>query len=74
MTSKPKHAGLGIALGAALGTVAGVMAGHVGLWLGLGVAVGMLLGATFRRKQAACPQCALLHRTHEAVSQARRSV
>jgi len=28
-------------------------------------AIGMLLGATFRRKQTNCPECAQMHRTHE---------
>jgi hypothetical protein len=40
MNSKPKHAGLGIALGAALGAVFGVIAGHIGAWLAVGVAIG----------------------------------
>jgi hypothetical protein len=65
MTNKSKYTGLGIALGAALGAVFGVLAGHVGAWLAVGVAIGMLLGATFRRKQTNCPECAQIHRAHE---------
>jgi hypothetical protein len=65
MTNKSKPTGLGIALGAALGTVFGVLAGHVGVWLAMGVAIGMVLGATFRRKETDCPQCAQIHRAHE---------
>ena len=65
MKSKPKYAGLGIAVGAALGAVFGVLAGHVGIWLAIGVAIGMMLGATFRRKAKQCPQCAQIHRAHE---------
>jgi len=48
-----------------LGTVFGVLAGHVGVWLAVGVAIGMALGATIRRKQTECPECAEIHRTHE---------
>ena len=66
MNRTSKHTGLALALGAALGIVFGVMAGHVGLWLAIGVAVGMLLGASFRRKEPPCPQCAAMHRMHEA--------
>jgi len=69
MTSKPKYAGLGIALGAALGAVFGVMAGNVGVWLALGVAIGLAIGASYRRKGPACPECAALHRVHEAKTQ-----
>ena len=69
MKSKPTHTGLGIALGAALGAVFGVLAGHVAMWLGIGVAIGMVLGTTFRRKEQQCPQCAALHRAHEAQNQ-----
>jgi hypothetical protein len=65
MKNKPKYTGLGIALGAALGAVFGVLAGHVGVWLAIGVAIGMILGATFRRKETRCPQCAQIHRAHE---------
>jgi len=65
MTSNSKHAGLGIALGAALGAVFGVAAGHMGVWLAIGVAIGMLIGASFRRKETECPQCAQIHRAHE---------
>jgi len=65
MEGKPKHAWLGIALGAALGILAGVLVGHVAIWLGLGVVIGMLMGATVRRKETECPECAAMHRTHE---------
>jgi lipoprotein signal peptidase len=65
MTSKSKHTGVGLALGAALGAAFGVMAGHVGAWLAIGVAIGILLGASFRRKQADCPECAQIHAAHE---------
>ena len=65
MTNKSTLNGLGIALGALLGAVFGVLAGHVGIWLAIGVAIGMLLGATFRRKQTDCPQCAQIHRAHD---------
>jgi len=71
MTSKPKYSGLGIALGAGLGVVLGVAVGHVGIWLPIGVAIGMLLGASFRRRPMDCPQCAELHRAHEAAQQNR---
>ena len=70
MTNKPKLTGLGIALGAVLGTVFGIVAGHVGVWLPIGVAIGMVLGAAFWRKGPECPQCAELHRAHEARRQA----
>jgi len=62
--NKPKYTGLGIALGAALGAVAGVMAGHVAIWLGIGVAIGMVLGASVRRVESVCPECAALHQAH----------
>jgi uncharacterized membrane protein YgaE (UPF0421/DUF939 family) len=65
MTNKSTLNGLGIALGALLGAVFGVLAGHVGIWLAIGVAIGILLGATFRREQMDCPQCAQIHRAHE---------
>ena len=65
MTNKSRLHGLGIALGAALGAVFGVMAGHVGIWLAVGVAIGLVMGASFRRKQPDCPQCAQMHRTHD---------
>ncbi|MGA2347215.1 MAG: hypothetical protein ABSF93_14475 [Candidatus Sulfotelmatobacter sp.] len=65
MTNKSKHTGVGLALGAALGAAFGVMAGHIGAWLAIGVAIGMLLGASFRRKQTDCPECAQVHRVHE---------
>jgi hypothetical protein len=66
MASKSRYAGLGIALGVAAGAVAGILAGHVAIWLGIGVAVGMAIGASFRRKQAECPECAAIHRQHTA--------
>jgi hypothetical protein len=65
MTSKPKYAGLGIALGAALGTVAGVIAGNMGVWLAIGVAIGLVLGVSSRRKPTACAECEAIHRSHE---------
>jgi hypothetical protein len=65
MASKSKHTGLGIALGAALGAVAGVLAGHIAIWLGIGIAIGMVLGASSRRTEKECPQCAALHLLHE---------
>jgi uncharacterized membrane protein YoaK (UPF0700 family) len=70
MTNKSKLNGLGIVLGAVLGAVFGVVAGHVGIWLAIGVAIGMLLGASFRRKQTDCAQCAQIHRAHELKSRA----
>jgi uncharacterized membrane protein YgaE (UPF0421/DUF939 family) len=69
MTSKPKYAGLGIALGVALGVVFGVLAGHVGVWLAIGVAIGVALGAAFRRKPVECPECAEIHRMHQGRSE-----
>jgi len=66
MTSKSKHTGIGIALGAGLGVVAGILAGNIGIWIAIGVAIGMVLGASFRRQAMECPQCAELHRAHEA--------
>jgi len=72
MTSKSKHAGLGLALGAVLGAVFGVLAGHVGAWLAIGVAIGMVLGASVRAKRPECPQCAALHQSHQAIT--RRSL
>jgi hypothetical protein len=65
MNGKSKHTGLGIALGAALGAVAGVLAGHIAIWLGMGIAIGMVLGASVRRTEKECPECAALHRAHE---------
>ena len=65
MKSKPKYAGLGIALGAALGAVLGVLAGHIGVWLAIGVAIGVSIGASFRRREVNCPECAQTHRVHE---------
>ena len=64
MNSKPKYAGVGIALGAALGAVLGVIAGHVGVWLAVGVAIGLALGAWVRRKGTECPECAQIHQSH----------
>ena len=52
-------------MGAALGTVFGILAGHVGAWLAIGVAIGMVLGASMRKKEPACPECAAIHRVHE---------
>ena len=68
MTKKSKHAGWGIALGAALGAVFGVIAGHTGIWLASGLAIGIVIGASFRRKQTDCPECAQVHRIHELKS------
>lgn len=68
MNRTPKHIGLGLALGAAFGTVFGVMGGHFGVWLAVGVVIGMLLGASFRRTEPGCPQCAAMHRMHETKS------
>jgi lipoprotein signal peptidase len=65
MKDKPKYTGLGIALGAGLGAAFGVLAGNIGVWLALGVAIGMVIGASFRRKEVACPECAQIHRVHE---------
>ena len=66
MANKSNYAGWGLALGAVLGAVFGVLAGHVGAWLAIGVAIGMMLGATYRRKETDCPQCAEIHQSHEA--------
>jgi hypothetical protein len=68
MTNKSKLHGLGIALGAALGAVFGVIAGHMGVWLASGVAIGIVIGASFRRKETGCPECAQIHRIHELKS------
>ena len=65
MQSKPRFTGLGIVLGAVLGAVFGVLAGHMVVWLALGVAIGMLIGASFRRKEPTCAECAQIHRAHE---------
>jgi uncharacterized membrane protein YgaE (UPF0421/DUF939 family) len=65
MQSRPKFTGFGIALGAVLGAVFGVLAGHMVVWLAFGVAIGMLIGASFRRKETTCPECAQIHRVHE---------
>jgi hypothetical protein len=67
MASKPRYAGLGIALGAALGTVFGVIAGNVGVWLAIGIAIGVAIGATWKRKGPDCPACAAIHSSHEAI-------
>jgi hypothetical protein len=74
MTSKPKYAGLGIALGAALGAVAGVLAGNMGVWLAIGVAIGVGIGLSSRRKSTECPQCEAIHRTHELGNRANSQV
>ena len=66
MNNKPKLMGLGVALGALLGAVFGVFAGHIAIWLGMGLAMGMAIGATMRAKEPECPECAALHRAHEA--------
>ena len=67
MTNNSKHAGLGIALGAGLGAALGVIAGNIGAWLAIGVAIGMVLGASFRRKEPGCPECAAIHESHEGI-------
>jgi hypothetical protein len=66
MNKQSKGVGLGIALGAALGAALGVAAGHLAIWLTIGVAIGIAIGGTIRRKGVECPQCAALHREHEA--------
>ena len=68
MANKSSHMGLGLVMGAALGAVFGLLAGHVGAWLAIGVAIGMLLGATMRRREPACPECAEVHKEHVAKS------
>jgi RsiW-degrading membrane proteinase PrsW (M82 family) len=68
MTKKSKGLGLGIALGAALGAALGVAAGHVAIWLAVGVAIGLAMGGGFRPKEIDCPECAAVHRDHEAKS------
>ncbi len=68
--NKAKHTGLAIALGAALGAALGVAAGHLAIWLAVGIAIGMMIGASFRRKETECPECAQIHRAHEARRQA----
>ena len=65
MNNKPKYTGLGIALGAALGAVFGMLAGNMGAWLAIGMAIGFLIGASFRRREVNCPECAQIHRMHE---------
>jgi len=67
MSSKPRYAGVGIALGAALGAVFGVIAGNVGIWLAVGIAIGVAIGASWKRKGPACPDCKALHPSHEAI-------
>ena len=67
MSSKPRYAGVGIALGAALGAVFGVIAGNVGIWLAVGIAIGVAIGASWKRKGPACPDCAAIHSSHEAM-------
>ena len=67
MPSKPRYAGLGIALGAALGAVFGVIAGDVGVWLAVGIAIGVAIGASWKRKGPACPDCAAIHSFHEGI-------
>ncbi len=66
MNKKSRGVGLGIALGAALGAALGVMAGHVAIWLALGVAIGLAIGGRMHSQTINCPQCANLHREHEA--------
>ncbi|HEV2396991.1 MAG TPA: hypothetical protein VGS27_08625 [Candidatus Sulfotelmatobacter sp.] len=66
MTRKQKFGGMTIALGAALGAVLGVITGQMGVWLAVGIAIGVAIGASMRPKQPDCPQCAALHRVHEA--------
>jgi hypothetical protein len=41
------------------------MAGHVAIWLAVGVAIGMVLGASLRRVEECCPECAAIHQKHE---------
>jgi len=65
MNNKPKYTGLGIALGAALGAVFGMLAGNMGAWLAIGMAIGFLIGASFRRREVNCTECAQIHRMHE---------
>ena len=67
MSSKPRYAGVGIALGAALGAVFGVIAGNVGIWLAVGIAIGVAIGASWKRKGPACPDCAAIHSSHAAI-------
>jgi len=66
MERKPKFTGLGVALGAVLGAVFGLVVGHMGVWLAVGVAIGMAIGLTVRRREPQCPECAAIHRAHEA--------
>jgi hypothetical protein len=68
MASKSKYTGSGIALGAAAGAALGVAAGHIAVWLAIGVAIGMVLGASFRRGTSNCPQCEVVHKSHELKS------
>jgi uncharacterized membrane protein YoaK (UPF0700 family) len=71
--NKPKYTGLGIALGAGMGAVAGVLAGHIAIWLSIGVVIGAAIGSSFRRKGSDCPQCAVMHRSHETKDLALKS-
>jgi hypothetical protein len=32
----------------------------------VGVAIGVALGSTLQRKEPQCPECAAIHRAHEA--------
>jgi lipoprotein signal peptidase len=73
MAKERKYTGLGLVLGAALGAVFGILAGHVGAWLAIGVAIGVLLGVSMRRKEAACPQCAAVHKMHLQVTNRERT-
>jgi hypothetical protein len=66
MNTKSKGMGIGIALGAALGAVLGVAAGHLAIWLAIGVAIGIAIGGSIRRNGIDCPECAAVHREHEA--------
>ena len=74
MASKSHHAGSGIVLGIALGAAAGVMAGHIAIWMGIGIAIGVVLGAALRRKEAPCPECALVHRQHQTTAERAKSL
>ncbi len=69
MKNKPKFTGLGIVLGALLGMIFGLFAGHMVVWLALGVAIGMLIGASFRRKEPMCAECAQIRRVHKMRNQ-----
>jgi RsiW-degrading membrane proteinase PrsW (M82 family) len=73
MNKKSKGMGLGIALGAALGAALGVAAGHLAIWLAIGVAIGVAIGGNVRRKGIDCPECAAVHREHEATEMRQQS-